>query len=154
MQSKKFLSLFICWLFFSNAMKYLITQQIIFFSTKKPKKQNAFFFFFCFTYQCLLVIKQKFLINIRFFSLLGYSVVHSTTNKKVPGSIPVSANSSYTQYSQGNLNCSVSYWVLKLGVTTPHRNRFLWSRATKKGFKFLAIRLIPMLSLSNYLVTY
>ena len=95
-------------------------------------------------------MQQKFPINIRFFSLLGSSIVHSTTNKKAQDSIPVCQLIVYIVH-QGNLNCSVSYWELKLRLAIQPRNKFLWSRATKKGFEFLTV---PMLSISDYLVTY
>ena len=140
--------------FLSNAMKHLITKQIIFSQRKKLKKQNVFFFFFCFTYQRLFAIQQKFLININIFSLLGQSVVDSPTNKKVPGSIQDPANSSYTQYSQGNLNCSVSYWELKFHLKIQPRNRFLWSRATSKGFDSLVVQLICQVSPTTQLLSY
>ena len=54
--------------FFSNVMKYIITQQIIFLNRKA---EETMIFFVCFAYLCLFVIQQKFLINIRLFSLLG-----------------------------------------------------------------------------------
>ena len=82
-QSKKFLSLFICWLFFSNVMKYLITQQI-FFSTIKDEETKCFFFLFLFYLLVFTCNKTK--IPDKHYILFSFRVFGSAFNYKQKGS--------------------------------------------------------------------
>ena len=87
-------------------------------------------------------------------NVIAQLIARSPANRKVSGSIQASTNLAYKQYSQGNPNCTVGYWELRLGMVLQLSNNSPWSSATEKGIESLAVRLIPTLSLSCYLLTY